>query len=459
MSDLIHALHDAVGARHVWTDPDRMAPHLREGRGRWQGEALAVVHPASTAEVAACVRACAAAGVAIYPQGGNTGLVGGGIPQGGVVIATGRMNRIREVDPLNATITVEAGCTLAAIQQAADEADRLFPLSLASEGSCQIGGNLSTNAGGTGVLRYGNTRDLALGVEVVLPDGQVLNALSALRKDNTGYDLRDLFIGAEGTLGLITAATLALVPAPRAYVTALIGMETSDAALDVLHELQSATNGSVEAFEYMPQGYTDRLTDQRPDLAPPFRHGANILIEAAGSDEPALRAALETVLEHGFEAGQITDAVIAESGAQRDRLWAMREAAAEITLNRHPLVDTDIALPLDRVGAFLGKMQERLAALDARAQEMVVAHLGDGNIHYTAYPSRDDPALMAAIRAAVSELAVSMGGTFSAEHGIGLSKRPSMAAHKDPVALEVMRTIKAALDPLGIMNPGKVLPD
>lgn len=454
---MIAELAAILGADQVLTGDDA-ARYGRDWTGQYHWQPAAVLRPRDTAQVQAIMAWATRTRTPVVPVGGHTGLNGATFAEGGVMVSLERMRAIRDLRPAARLVVAEAGVTLQAIHEAVAPHGLAFPLTFGARGTAQVGGFLSTNAGGSNVLRYGNARALCLGLEVVLADGRLLNLQSALRKDNTGYDLRDLFIGAEGTLGLITAATLALSPAPAARATALIGTTGPDQALDLLHELQAVTSGSVEAFEFMPAGYMDRLAQQRHDLAPPFRHPANILAEVAGADEAALRAAMEDVLERAFEGGTVLDAVLADSGAQRDRLWAMREAAAEITLNRHPHVDTDIALPLDRVGAFLTAMQARLAALDPGAEEMIVAHLGDGNIHYTAYPSRDDPALAAAIRAAVADQAVAMEGSFSAEHGIGLSKRPTMAAHKDPVALSVMAAVKAALDPLGLMNPGKLLP-
>ncbi|MFB2531352.1 FAD-binding oxidoreductase [Paracoccus sp. p3-h83] len=447
-----------IGADALLTGDEAAARFGHDWTGQYRWRPAAVARPRDTDQVRAILTWANTTRTAIVPVGGHTGLNGATFADGAVMVSLDRMRRIRDIRPAAAVMVAEAGVTLHAIHEAAAPHGLAFPLTFGARGSAQVGGFLSTNAGGSNVLAHGNARALCLGLEVVLADGRLLNLQSALRKDNTGYDLRDLFIGAEGTLGIITAATLALKPAPAAHATALIGMDSPQAALEILSELRAATNGTVEAFEYMPAGYMARLTDQRPDLTPPFAHPANILVELAGSDEAALRATLEGVLERALTTGTVHDAVIAQSQAQRARLWAMREAAAEITLNRHPLVDTDIALPLDLVGDFLTAMQARLAALDPGADELVVAHLGDGNIHYTAYPSRDDAALSAAIKASVADLAVSMGGTFSAEHGIGLAKRAGMAAHKDPVALSVMAAIKAALDPLNLMNPGKLLP-
>lgn len=466
---LIDDLRGALGPAQVLTGQDAAACGS-EWTGHYHWQPLAVVRPGSTAEVAAVLRLASAAGVAVVPVGGNTGLNGGTFAEGALMLSLARMNRIREIRPAARVAVVEAGVVLSQIHEAAAAQGLSFPLTFGAKGSAMVGGFLSTNAGGSNVLRYGNTRALVLGVEAVLADGRVLNLMSALHKDNTGYDLRDLLIGAEGTLGVITAAVLKLVPAPAAFATATVAAPGLDAGLALLNRLQVASGGAVEAFEFMPASYMERLARYRPDLRPPFAktHPATLLVEIAstmprdaapGPDGALpLAALLEEALAEGMASGEVIDAVVARTGAQRRAMWERREAAAEVSLNTAPLVDTDIALPLDGLSPFLAAMTRRLAALDPGSSETVVAHLGDGNLHYTAYPSRDDPALLAAIRAAVAEETVSRGGSFSAEHGIGISKRATMAAHKDPVALDVMRAIKAALDPKGILNPGKVLP-
>ncbi len=334
-----------------------------------------------------------------------------------------------------------------------------------------LGGALSTNAGGSNVLRYGSTRGLCLGLEVVLADGRVLNLMSELHKDNSGYDLKQLFIGAEGTLGIITAAVMKLVPRPLAHATACVAAPSLPAALPLLNRMQEATGGRVEAFEFMPRSYSDRLAVVRPDLGLPFADTpeVTILIEAATTvpEEAApgpdgaipLVARLEAVLARMLEEGLVTDAIVATSEAQRRRMWARREAAAEICLGLSPAVDTDICLPLDRVAPFLKQAEARLAALDPGIRSLTVGHLGDGNLHYTLFPTRDDAGLKDAVMDCVEDITVAMGGSFSAEHGIGLSKLPSMRRRKDPVALQVMRAVKAALDPGALLNPGKVIPD
>jgi FAD/FMN-containing dehydrogenase len=462
-------LASLIGPNNVLTGADAAA-YGSEWTGKYHWQPLAVVRPGSTEEVSKILRLASETGTKVVPVSGNTGLNGGTAAEGALMLSLARMNKIRAINPAARTLTAEAGVVLENLHAAAAAEDLAFPLSFGAKGSAMVGGFLATNAGGSNVVRYGNARALCLGLEVVLADGRVMNLMNALHKDNTGYDLRDLMIGAEGTLGVITAAVLKLVPAPRAYATALLGMETLDQALTLLNRLQLETGGAVEAFEFMPDLYMARLARFRPDLACPFPpQPVNILVEIAATapDQatPApdgslpLTDRLETVLGEALEAEALTEALVAQNSTQRRKLWEMRETAAEITLNETPIVDTDISVPLDVVGLYLERMQARMAALDPEAGIMIVAHLGDGNVHYTVYPSRDDKALIAATRAAIAEEAVALQGSFSAEHGVGLSKRPTMAAHKDPVALSVMRAIKQALDPQNILNPGKTIPD
>jgi FAD/FMN-containing dehydrogenase len=459
----------AVGAAHVLTGPD-MARYARDWMGRYEGQPVAVVRPGSTAEVAACVGIAARHGVPIVPISGNTGLVGGTMTRGGLLLTLERMNRIREVKGDARLVIAEAGVILTRLHEAAEREGLYFPLWFGARGSAMLGGVLSTNAGGSNVLRYGSTRGLCLGLEVVLADGRVLNLMSELHKDNSGYDLKDLFIGAEGTLGIITAAVMKLVPAPKAHATATLAARSLADALVLLNRMQEATGGRVEAFEFMPRTYSERLREARPDLGLPFDQipEVTILIEAATTvpteatpdqtgDIP-LVTTLEAILAEMMETGLITDAVLARSEQQRRAMWARREAAAEIGVGLHPEVDTDVCLPLDKVETFLTQATRRLEALDPGARTITVAHLGDGNLHFTAYPTRDDKALKDAVLEAIEDVVAELGGSFSAEHGVGLSKLPSMSRRKDRVALEVMRAIKAALDPQNLMNPGKVIP-
>ena len=458
-------LRALLGADHVWTDPERMAPHLQEDRGRWPGDSPAVIRPADTAQLAACVRLCAGAGVAMVPQGGNTGLVGGGVAQGAVIIALGRMNRIRTVDPVNATLSAEAGCTLAQIQQAAADAGQLFPLSLASEGSCQIGGNLATNAGGTAVLRYGTTRDLVLGIEAVLPSGDVLNLLGGLRKDNTGYALKDLLIGSEGTLGIITAAVLKLFPAPAARATAFVACPGPEAAL-ALFDLMRARAGEVlGGFEYLERFGLELVLADLPGARDPLSEPspAYALIELASSDPAAgLEARLEAALAEGFARELLSDATIAASQGQAAALWALREALSAAQKRAGASIKHDVAVPVSDVARFI---RDGVAACRARLpgiRPCPFGHFGDGNIHFNltrpeGMADADFLALTAEFNAIVHDMVAAMGGTISAEHGIGLAKRDALPHYKDPVALDLCRTLKAAIDPQNLMNPGKLL--
>jgi FAD/FMN-containing dehydrogenase len=466
---LLETLTGIVGAFHVLTGSDA-ARYSKDATGKYLSSPLAVVRPGSTAEVAAVLKASQAAGVAVVPVSGNTGVVGGTMNDGALMLSLERMNRIREIRPAARLAVVEAGVILASLHAAAEEHGLYFPLWFGARGSAMIGGALSTNAGGSNVLRYGSTRGLCLGIEVVLADGRVLDLMGELHKDNSGYDLKDLFIGAEGTLGIITAAVVKLVPKPRAYATATLAVATLPDALTLLNRLQEATGGAVEAFEFMPRSYMDRLAVVRPDMRPPFEetHDITLLVEV-GAIAPRdvnpqsdgsipIVTLLEDTLAEMLETGAVIDAVVARSDAQRAEMWARREAAAEITLSRHPIMDTDVAVPVDQVGTFLDRIHARVATLDPGAETLTVAHLGDGNLHFNVWPTRDDEALDDALREAVDDVVADLGGSFSAEHGIGVSKLPSMAERKDPVALDLMRTIKAALDPKGLLNPGKVVP-
>jgi FAD/FMN-containing dehydrogenase len=466
---LIADLQAVVGAGQILTGMD-MVRYARDWMGRYEGAPVAVVRPGSTAEVAECVKVAAVHGVAVVPISGNTGLVGGTMTQSGVMISLERMNRIRAVKREARLVVAEAGVILTRLHQAAEAEGLYFPLWFGARGSAMLGGVLATNAGGSNVLRYGSTRALCLGLEVVLADGRVLDLMSELHKDNSGYDLKNLFIGSEGTLGIITSAVMKLVPAPLAYATATLAVRSLAEALVLLNRMQEATGGRVEAFEFMPRTYSDRLKIVRPDLGLPFDHipEVTILIEAATTvptdatpDETGkvpLVALLESVLAGMMEAGLVTDAVLARNEQQRRAMWARREAAAEIAVGLNPEVDTDVSVPLEMVETFLGEVLKRLEVLDPGARSMTVAHLGDGNLHFTAFPTRDDPDLKDRVMELVEDVVEDLGGSFSAEHGVGLSKLNSMKRRKNPVALEVMRAVKSALDPDGRMNPGKVLP-
>jgi FAD/FMN-containing dehydrogenase len=458
-----------IGAANVLSGA-AMAPYLPDWTGHYTTAPLAVARPCSTKEVVACVRAAAAAGIPVIPAGGRTGITGALMTTGGLLLSLERMNRIRALKPDARLAVVEAGCILSTLHDAAETQGLYFPLWFGARGSATIGGALSTNAGGSNVLRYGSTRGLCLGLEVVLADGRMLDLMGELHKDNSGYDLKHLFIGAEGTLGVITAAVMRLVAQPAAQATATLALRGLGDALGLLRRLQAATGGAVEAFEYMSPSYMRELARHRPDIRQPFDSIApcTILVEVAAPTPEAAEAhgdgrrPLDRLLEEALAAmladGTLIDAEIAGSVAQRRAMWQRRELAAEVMFARKPHIDTDVALPLDRVADFLTAIEPRLAALDPGAEPMAIAHLGDGNIHFTVYPGRDDPALADDVIEIVEELVVGMGGSFSAEHGIGLSKLPSMARRKNPAALDVMRAVKVALDPGNLMNPGKVIP-
>jgi len=458
-----------VGDRYLLTG-DAAAPWAGEATGKVRATPWAVARPASTAEVAALVRYAAETGRAVVPAGGLTGLTGGTLAEGALVISLDRMNRIREIREAARSVTVEAGVILTALHETVEARGLSFPLTFGARGSCMVGGFLSTNAGGSNVLRYGNTRDLVLGIEAVLPSGEVLDLMTGLHKNNSGYDLRHLLIGAEGTLGIITAAVLKLVPKPRAYATAMLAPRDLPAALRILNAVQEDSGGAVEACEYMPGAYVEAYARLHPEHGMPFdaAHPVNVLMEL-GSTVPRdstpgpdgaipLVARFETILARFFEEGLLEDAVIARSEAQRRTMWARREAAAEVAAAGGPRVTNDVAVEVDRIDEFITRADAALARLDPGAGRTIVAHLGDGNIHYTFWPAGMDAAGQDRMVEALEDIVVDMRGSFSAEHGIGTFKLNSMARRKSPVALATMRAIKAALDPQGIMNPGKLLP-
>ena len=466
-TEVLAALVGIVGAGNALADPELTASYLVEPRGLYQGRALAVVRPGSTAEVAEVVKLCAAHRLAIVPQGGNTGLVGGQIPDASgraIVLSLTRMKRIREIDALTDTMIVEAGATLAEAQAAADSVERLFPLSLAAEGTCTIGGNLSTNAGGVAVLAYGNARDLATGVEAVLADGRIVNVLSKLRKDNTGYDLKNLFFGAEGTLGIITAAALKLFPKPRARVTAFIGLADPERALKVFALTRARLGSSVVSFEILARIALDFVLAHGVDMRDPLseRHQWYVLTEAASQTEAGLEDAVQATLETALGEGLIEDAAIAATLAQRDDFWRLREFISESQKFEGGSIKHDVSAPVGCVPAFLKEATAAVQAFLPGARVVPFGHMGDGNIHFNvSQPVGADKAAFLAQWEAMNEVVHAIvaryGGSFSAEHGIGQLKRDLLARAKDPVALDVMRKIKAALDPQGIMNPGKML--
>jgi len=464
---LLSRLVEIVGAAHVLTDSELFSGQLVEPRGLYAGRALALVRPGDRDEVAAVVAACAGAGVAMVPQGGNTGLVGGQTPDSSgaqVIVSLRRLNRIREIDPLTDTMIVEAGVTLAEAQAAAEKADRLFPLSLASEGSCTIGGNLATNAGGVAVLAYGNARELATGVEVVLPDGRIVHGLSKLRKDNTGYDLKDLFIGAEGTLGIITAAALKLFPAPRSRATAFVGLASPAKALELLRLARVALGTAIVSFELIPRIGLDFVLRHGRDARDPLggRHDWYVLLEAASQSTRGLEPEIEALLETAFETALIEDAALAASLDQRDDFWRLRESLSEVQKFEGGSIKHDVSVPLGVTPQFIEEASRAVEAMLPGARVVPFGHMGDGNIHFNvSQPVGADKAAYLArweeMNEVVHAIVARFGGSFSAEHGIGQLKRDLLARGKDPAALDVMRRIKAALDPAGVMNPGKVL--
>ncbi len=462
---LLAEIKAAVGPQGWSEDAAELAPHLSDWRGLFHGRTPLLVRPATTEEVAQVVRLCAAARVPIVPQGGNTGLVGGATPSPAgdqILLNLARMNRVRGVDALNDTITVEAGCLLYQVQAAAAAIDRLFPLSLTAEGSCQIGGNLSTNAGGIAVLRYGNARDLVLGLEVVLPDGRVWDGLRALRKDNTGYDVKQLFIGAEGTLGIITAAVLKLFARPREHATAMAAAASLGAGLELLARIRAAFGETVTSFELMPRLGIDLALRHVPGAVDPLagRHDNYLLIELAGAR--GLRGELESVLAAAVDDAIILDAVIAESEAQATGLWRLREAIVEGLRCEGAVIRHDIAVPVSRMPEFIERASRLLLAACPGVRPVPFGHLGDGNIHFNlTRPEEGDAAKFLArkdeLTRLIHDLAAEFGGSISAEHGLGQLRREEIRRYKPAVEIELMRRIKAALDPDNIMNPGKVV--
>ncbi|OGA44415.1 MAG: hydroxyacid dehydrogenase [Betaproteobacteria bacterium RIFCSPLOWO2_12_FULL_63_13] len=468
MKDVLERIAAVVGSAGLVTDETGMAPHMKDWRGRYSGRPLAVVRPASTRAVAEVVKICAETRTAIVPQGGNTGLQGGGITDASgtqILLSTGRMNRVRAVDALNNTITVEAGCVLEHVQRAAEDAGRLFPLSLGAEGSATLGGNLSTNAGGTGVLRYGNTRDLALGLEVVLASGEVWDGLRGLRKDNTGYDLKHLFIGAEGTLGVITAAVMKLYPLPAARLTAIAAVGSPHDALRLLSIAQRQSGDALTGFEMISDFCITLLVKHFPATRTPFdaRHPQYVLMEISDArSEASARTAIESILAEGMEAGIARDAVVAQSLSQVNAMWAMREDITEAQRLEGLNVKHDVSVPISRIAEFMDATEAALRRAYPDVRLVVFGHLGDGNLHYNVCgPQGVAPEVFlreeAGVTRIVHDSVARFNGSISAEHGLGQLRREEIRRYKSALELDLMRKLKAALDPLGIMNPGKVL--
>jgi len=464
---LVDALRGAVGAAHVIVDGDLSAWEV-DWRRRYRGRALAVVRPASTSEVAAVVKACAVHGTAIVAQGGNTGLVGAGVPDDSgtqLLLSLARMNRVRAIDKANLAMTVDAGCILQTVQAAAAAEGLLFALSLAAEGSCTIGGNLATNAGGTQVLRYGNARELCLGLEVVTATGEVWNGLGGLRKDNTGYDLRDLFIGSEGTLGIITGATLKLHPQPAAVTTALAALASLEAAVELLQLAQARLGAGLTGFEVMNRyalGLVRRHMPQLTQALPPSDW--TVLLEQSDSESAAHAQALfEALLETALERGLIGDAAVASSLEQSNAMWQLRESIPMAQAAEGPNIKHDIALPVSQIARFVAGTDAALRRAFPGMRLVDFGHLGDGNLHYNVQAPEDADAAAflrdheQAVNTIVYDAVSAFGGSISAEHGIGALKRDELARRKSPVALQLMRAIKQAIDPRGLLNPGRLL--
>ena len=469
-ADVLADFTEIAGPQGVVTDPEALEPHVVEWRGLYRGATPVMLAPRTTAEAAGLLRICHARGIAVVPQGGNTGLVGGAIPglvagRREILLSAHRMRQVREIDAGNYTITAEAGCILADVQAAAEEADRLFPLSLAAEGSCQLGGNLSTNAGGTNVLRYGNTRDLVLGLEVVLADGRIYDGLRGLRKDNTGYDLKQLFIGAEGTLGFITAATCKLFPRPRSSAAAYVAVAGPAAAIRLYGAARVELGDQLVAFELINRTAVDLVVAGIPGVRDPLtgRPDWYVLLELGSAGEGAAAdEAIEQFLANQLEAGVLTDGVLARSSAQREEFWRLRHNISEAQKIAGAGIKHDISVPVSRVDEFLDAASRTVEKLIPGVCIVAFGHLGDGNLHFNLNQPQGMAAdaflgLWGSVSHEVHSIAVGLGGSFSAEHGIGVLKTAELERWRGGVELELMRAVKTALDPQGIMNPGKVL--
>lgn len=461
---LTEELQGIVGAGAWLTDPDKLEPHLTEWRDKVRGKTAIMVLPASTAEVAAVVAACANAGVAVVPQGGNTGLCGGAIPDLSgeqVIVNLSRMNRVRDADADDFSLVAEAGCILANVQQAAAAIDRYFPLSLGAEGSCEIGGNVATNAGGLNVIRYGTARGLVLGLEVVLADGRVWNGLKTLRKNTAGYDLKQLFIGSEGTLGIITAVALKLFPKPEQSACALLAFDRAAAAVAILGRLRKKLGDQIDAFELVSARAFEFVERHIPGTNVPFDepHSWYVLVEASGHQ---VAERLEKALTENLDAGAIHDAVIAKNDAETAALWRLRHSISEAQKRERTSVKHDVSVPIGKMEEFLVRCEDKLLAAVSDAEPVIFGHVGDGNLHYNVmFPRETTAADMATkgerVTQLIYDLVAEMNGSFSAEHGVGQLKREHLLAYGEPLEIELMRTLKKALDPNNILNPGKVI--
>lgn len=466
----IHQLATIVGAANCLSGSDDTTKYATDYRRVFHGKAMAVVRPASTAEVSKVMVYCHANDIPVVPQGGNTSLLGGAVPDGvgnAVVLSLSRMNAVRAVDAINATMTVEAGVTLLQARERANEEGRLFPLQIGSEGSCQIGGNLSTNAGGTAVLRYGNMRDLVLGLEVVLPNGDVWDGMRALRKDNTGYDLKQLFIGGEGTLGIVTAAVLKLFPKPRSVVTAFLGFNTPDAALQFFTVLRDRVGQDMAAFELISTAAMDLVLQHLPDSRHPLsaHFPWSVLIELASArPEHEMEDDFYAVVQEGLESGRILDAAVAASEKHAIDFWRIREEISDAQTRAGGSVRCDISVPLSQIPAFIAEATEKVLAIEPNTRMVVYGHVGDGNVHFNPLRPADEAAgtyldrASAPITRAVDALAMAMNGSISAEHGVGVAKRDELLHVKSSVELEMAWRVKNAFDPKNLLNPGKFLP-
>lgn len=469
-NDVVSRMQEIVGPNACLTDAADTETFVTDYRRIYRGKSLLVVMPSTTEQVSQVMAWCYEHDVPVVPQGGNTSLMGGAVPDDSgtaVVISLKRMNRVLAIDTVSDTMIVEAGVTLSAARAAAENASRLFPLRIGSEGSCQIGGNLSTNAGGTAVLRYGNMRDLMLGIEVVLPDGRIFSSLKALRKDNTGYDLKHLFVGAEGTLGIITGAVLKLMPQPRATAVAFVAVESPDAAVNMLSEARSLSGGAVTAFELISAPALDLVLEYLGNVPSPLegRHDWMVLIElASGSDEESLNGTLMQILEAGLGSGWVLDAAVAASLADIRRFWRIREEISDAQTRTGGSIKCDISVPVSRIAQFIERASAEVLALEPATRMVVYGHMGDGNVHFNPLRPKDRDAKdflaqwYKPVSNLVDGLAHAENGSISAEHGIGVAKREDLIRYKSAVELQLMWQIKCAIDPKNLLNPGCMLP-